>query len=86
MTLEQDLAIFNSWHLPFLNVLYTFSEKTKDWSLDIIIYWVIAAGCEIEKDLGLSPSPQKYSKNSWKLLPCLYLSTDLFKNAPCLMY
>ena len=41
----------------------------KHWNLDIIGYWVIGAGCWIEKDLELSASRPNYSKDSWKLLP-----------------
>ena len=43
-------------------------EKMKHWNLDRIGYWVIEAGCYIEKDLGLIPSPLNCSKDSWKLL------------------
>ena len=34
MTLEEDLAIFNSWHLPFLIASYSFLQKNgtlKSW-------------------------------------------------------
>ena len=48
-------------------------KKMKHWNLDIVGYWVIGAGCEIEKDLKLRPSPPDCSKDSLKLLP-FYLS------------
>ena len=47
----------------------------KHWNLDIIGYWVNGAGCSIEKDLRLSPSPPNCSNDSWKLLP-LFISIN----------
>ena len=39
MTTQQDLAIFNGRHKPFLIVLlFTFSKKIKHWNLDICDY------------------------------------------------
>ena len=38
MTIGQDLAIFNSWYLPFLNVPYSPLKKLKHWNLDILVY------------------------------------------------
>ena len=29
MTIQQDLAIFNGWHIPFLIVLYSLFQKNK---------------------------------------------------------
>ena len=69
MTIYQDLVIFNSWHLPFLNVSYSPFQKLKRWNLDIIGYLVIGAGCLIEKDLEPSSSPSNCSKDDWRLLP-----------------
>ena len=43
----------------------------KHLNLDIIGYWVIGAGFQIEKDQELSPSPLDCSKDSLKLLPLL---------------
>ena len=41
MTIQQDLAIFNGWH-----VLYSpFQKKMKHWNLGIFGYWVIGTGC-----------------------------------------
>ena len=37
-TLQQDIAIFNSRHLPFLIVPYTPFQKKKHWNLEIIVY------------------------------------------------
>ena len=45
MTIWQDLAIFNSWCLPFLIVSYSPFQKMKHWNPDIIGYWVIGASC-----------------------------------------
>ena len=46
-------------------------KKMEHWNLNIIGYWVIGAGCWIEKDLELIPSLPNCSKDSWKLLPLL---------------
>ena len=55
MTIQWDLVICNSWHLPFLTSLIHFFKKKKktkknngtkkQWKLDIIGYWVIRASC-----------------------------------------
>ena len=49
--------------------LFTFSKKMKHWNFEILGYFVIGAGCWIEKDLELSHSLPNCSKDSWKLLP-----------------
>ena len=51
--------------------LFTFSKKLKHWNRDVIGYWVIGAGCWIEKYLEPSPSPRNCSKDYWILLPLL---------------
>ena len=73
ITIGQDLAIFNSWHLPFLTVPYSPFQKKKmeHWNLDITGYWVIWAGCSIEKNLEPSPNPPNCSEDSWNLLHLL---------------
>ena len=69
MATQQDLAIFNGWHTPFLIVLrLPFFKKMKHWNLGIFGYWVIGAGCQIKKDLESSPSLPNYLKGYWKLL------------------
>ena len=45
MTIQQDLAIFNGRHIPFLIVLYPPFQKMKHWNIDIFGYWLIGAGC-----------------------------------------
>ena len=54
--------------------LIHFIKKIKHWNHDIMGYRVNGAGCKIEKDLELSPSPSNCSKNSWKLLSLLISS------------
>ena len=44
-TIYQDLAIFNGWYLPFLNLPYSPFQKKNHWNTDIIGYSVIGAGC-----------------------------------------
>ena len=43
ITIQQDLATFNGWHIPFLIVLYSPFQKNE--TLGIFAYWVIGAGC-----------------------------------------
>ena len=71
MKIQQDMAIFNGWHIPFLIVLYSPFKKMKHWNLDIFGCWVIGGGCSIKKDLESSPSPLNCSEGYWKLLPLL---------------
>ena len=61
-TIWWDPAIFNSWHLPFLNVPYLLFQKNE--TLESWRYWLLRIW-----------SPPNCSKNLWKLLPLLlYLS------------
>ena len=73
-TLQQDIAIFNSGHLPFLIVPYTPFQKKKHWNLEIIVYWVNGAGCYIKKDLNLAQVLQIVQEIHENYCPCLYLS------------
>ena len=70
-TIEWDLAFFIVDIYHFLLSFIHLFKKMKHCNIDIIVYWVIGAGCLIKKDLELSPSPPNCSKNSWKLLPLL---------------
>ena len=65
MSLHFALNIFR-----FLKLSYSFFII-----LGIFGYWVIGAGCLIEKDLGSSPSLPNCSKDYWKLL-YLLISTE----------
>ena len=40
MTIQQDLIIFNSWHLPFLIVAYSLFQKNE--TLDSWHYWLLS--------------------------------------------
>ena len=40
MTIQQDLAICNGWHIPFLIVLYSFTFSKK-WNTAILAYLVL---------------------------------------------
>ena len=57
-----------------MTLIYLFI-KMKHWNLDVISYWVIGPGCQIEKDLELSPVPQIVQKIPENYCRCLYLST-----------
>ena len=73
MVILRDLAIFNSWYLPILNVPVHLFEKMKHWNLDVIGYLVISY---LEKDLKLSPILKSYR-----------FSAELtFNNTFCLIY
>ena len=46
IAIQQDLAIFNDWHIPFLIVLYSpFQKKNKTLESWHIWLWVIESGC-----------------------------------------
>ena len=70
MTMLQSLSVSSNWWFPFLILPYS-SFHWKHWKLDIIVYWVIGAGCQIEKGLKLSPTPPNCSKDFRKMLPLL---------------
>ena len=92
-TTQQDLTIFNGWHIPFLIVLYSPFQKNKHWNPGIFGYWVLGAGCLIEK-----PQSPRLFKRLLKIIVLAYIyqlanfgdficgSKDVFKNAPYLMY
>ena len=68
MTIERDLAIFDSWQLPFLIAPYPSFQNMKHWNLDILAHWIIGIDSYIEKDMELSPSHPNCLTDSWKLL------------------
>ena len=40
--IQQDLAIFNGWHIPFLIVLYSTLQKNEtleSWHIWLLSYW-----------------------------------------------
>ena len=45
ITVQQDLALFNGWNIPFLIALYSPFQKNEHQNLGIFDYWVIGAGC-----------------------------------------
>ena len=75
-TIARDLAIFNSWHLPFLSVPDShIFKKIKHGNLDIIGYWVIWAGCLLKRACNLA----QILKIVQKILEnyCLYLHLSI---------
>ena len=99
MTIQQDLAIFSSWHLLFLNVPHSPFQKTVTWNLDITCLRVIGAGCWIEKNLELSPQSSKLFKRFLNIIFHVYIyqfakfgnlmscgSKDIFKNTTYLLH
>ena len=77
-TIQQDLAIFNSWYIPFLIVLYLPFQKMNHCNPGIFGYWVIGEGCYIEKELESSPILPNCSKDYWKLFNWPSLVTSWF--------
>ena len=70
-----------------MSLIYLF-KKIKHWNLEIIGYWLIRAGCEIEKDLEHSPSVLVlvYIDQLAKFGDLITWSLkNTFKNAACLM-
>ena len=42
LKIQQDLAIFNGWHIPFLIVLYSALQKNEtleSWHIWLLSYW-----------------------------------------------
>ena len=89
MKIQQDLAIFNVWHLSSLIVSYSPFQKIetlKSWHYLLLSNWRRLLNW---KDPELSPSFLSCSKYSWQLLLLLIFnncSKDILKNAPCFMY
>ena len=63
---NEMLIVADIYHFQF-SLIYPF-KKMKHWKLDIIFYWVIGAGCLIEKGLELSFSPPNHSNDFRKIL------------------
>ena len=63
-----SLAIFSSWHSPFLIVPYSSFQKNQ--TLQSWHNWLLSNWSRLLnwKDLELSPNPLNCSKDSWKLL------------------
>ena len=73
-TIQQDLGIFNGWHIPFLIVLYSLFQNNE--TLESWYIWLLS-NCGrllIKKGLESSLSPPNCSKDYWKLLSLQYLS------------
>ena len=69
MTRNQDLAIFNSWHLPFKIILYSPSQKTEaveswdNWLLSNwsrLLYWNLAPVFHIVQKVPENYCPHLY--------------------------
>ena len=69
--IQQDLGIFNGWHIPFSIVLYSLFQKNE--TLESWYIWLLSnfGRLLIKKDLESSPSPPNCSKDYWKLLHLL---------------
>ena len=99
MTILQDLAIFNGWHIPFLIVFYSPFQKNEtpeSWHIWLLSNWGRLLN---QKGPGILPQSSKFFKRLLKsiVLACIYQLTkfddimscsskEIFKNAPCLMY
>ena len=93
-----DPAIFNSWNLPFSNVLYSTFQKN-DWNLDKTGYLGNWSRLLNWKGTETWPLSFKLFKRFLKIIALVYNSQltmfgdlvscglkNIFKNAPCLMY
>ena len=68
MTIQQDLAIFNGWHIPLLIVLYSPFQKNEtleSWHIWLLSNWGRFLNLESSSSLP------NCSKDYWKLLPLL---------------
>ena len=83
MAIQQDLAIFNGWHIPFLIVLY--SPFQKKWNTGILAYLVIewlGQVAKLKRTWNLAPVLQIVQKITENYHPCLYLSTGQVWSLP----
>ena len=95
----RGLVIFNSWHLPFLNVPYSLFQKNE--TLESWRNWLLSNWRRLLdwKGFGTYPHSSKLFKRFLKIIALAYIyqlgkfgdlmscgSKDIFKNAPCLMY
>ena len=99
ITIYRDLAIFNSWHLPFLTVPY--SPFKKNETMESCHNWLLSNWSKLLKwkGPGTQPHSSKLFKRFLKIIVLVYIyqlakfgdlmscsSKDIFKNAPCLLY
>ena len=99
MAIDQNLAIFNSWHLPFLIVPYSHFQKNE--TLESWNSWLLSNLSRLLnwKGPGTQPQYSKLFKRFLKIIALAYIyqltkfgdlmscgSKDIVKNAPCLMY
>ena len=99
MAIQQDLAIFNGWHIPLLIALYSLFQKNEtleSWHIWLLGNWGRLLNW---KGPGIYPQSSKLFKRLLKIIALAYIyqlarfgdfmscgSKDIFKNAPCLTY
>ena len=79
MMIQQDVVIFNSWHLPFLIVVFSHFQKNE--TLDSWHGWLLSNLSRLLNWKGSwtspsSPNRSKIPENYLLFIPCLYLSVD----------
>ena len=99
MTIQQNLAIFNGWHIPFSIVLYLPFQKNE--TLESCHIWLLSNWHRLLnwKGLGISSQSPILFKRLLKIIVRTYIyqlvksgdfmiccSKYIFKNAPYLMY
>ena len=73
MKIQQDMAIFNGWHIPFLIVLYSPFQKRE--TLESCHVWLLSNWGGLLNWKNLSPVSQIIQKITENYCTCLYLST-----------
>ena len=71
ITIQQDLAVFNSTLLSFLIVIYSAFQKKEHWNLDILVIEYLELVAKLKRTWNLIPNlpiVQKIPENY-----CLYL-------------
>ena len=71
ITIQQDLTIFNGWHIPFLITLYSTFQKygrLESWPISLLSNWDRQLN---QKGPGILSIPPNCLKDYWKLLPLL---------------
>ena len=67
IAIQQDLTIFNGWHIPFLIALYSPFQKNKTLELGQV--------ARLKRTWNLAPVLQIVQKITENYCPYLYLST-----------
>ena len=77
MTIQQDLAIFNGWNIPFSIALYSPFQKNENTGiLTYMVIELLGLVAKLKRTCNLAPLPQIIQKITENYCTSLYLSTE----------